>query len=215
MARHTARNARLLGGTVLLCCLGVAAAVGASALGKYRWVAPATIVESYSGAPQDKDKSDWVRVNKTMTDKPEDRVYGIRGITWYGYDGCGIKVLPALLHPSADAAVRNDRFGCTEASKPSKTVQLPAGYVLTGLQICDNGQTGWGKDLKGIRVWGHKLDSNGRPTEPTGPVEEKRTGCEKWHQKIACPAGKIVTSIDTYAPNNTAMRLRCASVDAE
>lgn len=204
----------LAAGVTVLLSVGFASGVLASS-SKYRWEAPATRVVGYSGAPIDVNKTDWVRINKTMTDKPEDRVYGIKGITWYGLDGCGIQALPALLHPSADPAVRNDRFGCTEANKPSKTVSLPDGYVLTGLQLCDNGETGWRKDLKGLRIWGHKLDATGRPIQPVGPVEEQRSGCKRWRQQISCPTGQIVVSFDTYLPNSTAMRLRCASVAAE
>jgi hypothetical protein len=174
---------------------------------RLRWI-PRGTETALSGIPYNPDHSQHVRVTKSMSYAPEDRLYAVRGIRTAGAN-FSISVVPAFLHPDADRNIQADWFGYSETSN-MKTAELPAGYFLTSVQICDD-EKGQSYEIRGVRVWGHKLDASGRPISPIGPVEFTRSGCKKWRDKVSCPSGTIAQSVRAYS--SSAISLVCSKVE--
>ncbi|MCK9458924.1 MAG: hypothetical protein M0R80_04730 [Proteobacteria bacterium] len=205
MSRHATTIIGLCAGALLT--LGVLGAAGADEPLALRWI-PTGTKTALSGIPYNDDVS-HVRINATMGTKPEDRYYAIRGIRTSG-GNFGIQVVPAFLHPAADRNVRNDWFRHSDPTNV-KTAELPEGYFVTSLQMCDDGDTDETREFKGVRVWGHRLDSLGRTLDPKGPVELTRTGCKQWRAKVSCPSGTIAHSLLYH--NLSALQLFCSKVE--
>ena len=203
--------------SLVVCALliaGISTGAIAGSPKKLRWV-PSTSGDTVkSGAPYRTDYHEHVRVTKAMSTKPEDRHYAIRGMKFAGPDSRAVSSVPAFLHPDADRSIQANWYGDNDIRNP-KEAKLPLGYFITSLQICDNGKTGTSKKLKGLRIWGHKLDAAGRPIQPTGPVEVKKAQCKKWRQKVSCPTGKIAHSYRSYPYRNSAIALVCAKVEPD
>jgi hypothetical protein len=198
-----ATSSLAVGALLVVAMIGAA---GADEPLKLRWI-PTGTKTALSGIPYNDDVS-HVRINATMSTRPEDRYYAIRGIRTSG-GNFAIQVVPAFLNPAADRDVRNDWFRNT-ASTNIKTAELPEGYFVTSVQMCDDGETDATREFKGVRVWGHKLDSLGRTVNPTGPVEFTRTGCKQWRDKVSCPSGTIAHSLLYH--NLSALQLFCSKV---
>ena len=193
-----------IGALFVLATIGVA---GADEPLELRWI-PTGTETALSGIPYN-NAIYHVRINATMSTKPADRYYAIRGVSTTG-GNFAIQAVPAFLHPEADRNVRNDWFVNNDPSN-IKTAELPEGYFLTSIQMCDDGDTDETREFKGVRVWGHKLDASGRPISPIGPVGFTRTGCKQWRNKVSCPTGTIAHSLKYY--NLAALSLFCSKVE--
>jgi hypothetical protein len=205
MSRNTTLTAVTLFGALVL--LGTVRWAGAATPLKLRWI-PRGTETAISGIPYNPDHSVHVRIKASMSYDPEDRYYAIRGIRTAGMN-YSISVVPAFLHPNADRGIQAEWFVHSETSN-LKSAELPEGCFLTSVQICDDDK-GTSFEVRGVRVWGHKLDESGRPISPTGPVEFTRTGCKKWRDKVSCPSGTIAQSLRAYSSN--AISLVCSKVE--
>lgn len=192
--------------------LGVGVAVGAGSSLNFRIVLPDTKTAS-SGTPEKPDHTVWVRVNKTMSTKLEDRYYAIRGIEFCGTRSQTVRVIPSFVNDKADRNVRNDYYGYATYT-PKHSAELPDGYHMTAIRICTD-EDGPGGDIKGVKIWGAKLDSLGRPVQPMGPVKYEQPKCKAWKQKVSCPAGMIAHSLDIYSPLHDALKLRCSKLEPD
>ena len=75
---------------------------------------------------------------------------------------------------------------------------------IRGVQVCHN-KSGVLKRVKGIRIYGSKLDkSTGRLTDVPGFKEFKRTNCSDWKPAKFCPADKVATSFNMQYHDNYA-----------
>jgi hypothetical protein len=193
----------LVGGLVLL---GTAGGAGADDPLKLRWI-PRGTETAISGIPYHPDHSEHVRIKKSMSSMPDDRYYAVRGVRTAGMN-YSISVVPAFLHPAADRNIQAEWFVHSETSS-MKSAELPEGYFLTSVQVCDD-EKGASFEIRGVRVWGHRLDASGRPISPIGPKEFTRTGCKKWRDKVSCPSGTIAHSLRAYSSN--AISLVCSEV---
>jgi hypothetical protein len=122
-------------------------------------------------------------------------------------------VIPSFVNDKANRSVRNDYYGYATYS-PKNSVQLPAGYHMTAIRICTDDEEPGG-DVKGVKIWGAKLDSLGRPVQPMGPVKYEQNKCKDWKRKVSCPSGMIAHSIDIYSPHHDALKLRCAKLEPD
>lgn len=206
MSRHATTIIGLCAGALLT--LGVLGAAGADEPLALRWI-PTGTKTALSGIPYN-DFTTHVRINSTMSTKTTDRYYAIRGLSTAQGPNCSfaISVVPAFLHPDADRSIHVEWYA---GNNPAgiKTAALPEGTFVTSVQICDNdGEAS--REIKGARVWGHRLDSLGRTIDPTGPVEFTRTNCKKWRDKVSCPTGTIAHSLIYH--NGAAVSLFCSKV---
>lgn len=60
---------------------------------------------------------------------------------------------------------------------------LPTTHFVTAVQVCENNRR-----IKGMRLWGRRLDSSGVPTGEPLLGEFKRTNCgaKDWAEKVGC-----------------------------
>jgi len=161
---------------------------------KLRWI-PRGTETAMSGAAYRTDYSYHVRMLPSTSYKPEDRYYAVRGIRTCE-PNTSVNVVPAFLHPNANKNIQTAWFAGSSTGN-MKSVELPEGYLLSSAQVCTDKND---HELKGVRIWGHKLDPSGRPITPTGPQEFTRDGCKKWGEKVSCATGTIAQSIRYYAP---------------
>ena len=80
---------------------------------------------------------------------------------------------------------------------------------IRGVQVC----TKWSR-IKGLRVWGSKLNRQNGALTNVARVEDKRPNCDRWHVKYYCPAGKVATQIiaDHNSPDYTGIALKCREI---
>lgn len=62
---------------------------------------------------------------------------------------------------------------------------------VSAVQVC----TRTGSKVKGLRVWGRKLNRSTGALASVGRVEDKRPNCNTWETKQSCPTGKVATEI--------------------
>lgn len=63
---------------------------------------------------------------------------------------------------------------------------------IRGIQICVRSAN---QHLKGLRVWGSKLNRSTGALTNVGRVEDTRPNCNQWKPARYCPAGQVVTEI--------------------
>ncbi len=197
-----------------LIVVGLSAGAEAGNPKKLRWVPSTSDDTAKSGAPYKTHYHEHVRIKKSMSTKAEDRHYALRGMRFAGPDSRAVSSVPGFLHPDADRNIVANWYGDNDTSNRQEAV-LPGGYFITSVQICDNNKSSNVRELKGLRVWGHKLDNSGRPIQPVGPVEVKKSNCKKWRTKVSCPTGQIAHSYRSYPNRNSSIALVCAKVERD
>ena len=83
--------------------------------------------------------------------------------------------------------------------------KITAGYsdtesYIRGVQICVRSAN---QHLKGLRVWGSKLNRSTGNLTNLGKVEDKRPNCNQWKTARYCPAGQIATEIKANYTGST------------
>ncbi len=185
------------------------------ALRVFRGSGPTT----YSGAQQASYANESVvHINATMSDLNEaDQIYALRGIEIQEdmfNDACGVRPVPGYLDPARSSSVRNDmRTFASSCQSGKKDATLPDGAFITSVQICSNGKSGAESRLKGVRIWGSKLDAAAHFTALADPVTMERPNCKTWENRVSCPAGTVATSLDVMATSSIQkLGLRCGTV---
>jgi hypothetical protein len=124
-------------------------------------------------------------------------------------DPCKVKVKMRHLNNYKETSSAAElRAGCDND-------KLTAGYTnsetyVGAIQICHSGS---GK-LKGLRVWGRKLNRNTGGLSNVARVEDKRPNCNSWQSKQSCPVGEIATKIkvETNGYSYTGVSMTCRAV---
>ncbi len=87
----------------------------------------------------------------------------------------------------------------SELGKSPKTVELGAGEYVEGIQICTNQRKNDKKTrLKGVRLFGARVKSDGTVQSGTSQTEFHRTNCKVWRQKAMCPEGQLAYAATFY-----------------
>lgn len=83
---------------------------------------------------------------------------------------------------------------------------------IRGVQVCTNLSR-----IKGLRVWGSKLDRSTGALSNVARDQDTRTNCGMWGKKYYCPAGQIATQIkvSVNAPDYTGIALACRQLVAK
>lgn len=71
---------------------------------------------------------------------------------------------------------------------------------IRGIQVCLNNSV-----IKGLRVWGSKLNRTNGSLTNVAQKEDKRFNCSKWKTKYFCPAGHIATQIEANHDGGTGL----------
>lgn len=96
-----------------------------------------------------------------------------------------------------------------------KSVAIGAGRYITGLQVCTNGMRGARAKVKGIRIWGGEVRSNGTVRTFGGAVQARRPNCVSWKSRVNCPNNTVMTGLRVYysaTKGANALRPLCSSV---
>lgn len=83
---------------------------------------------------------------------------------------------------------------------------------INALQICHSSNT---DRIKGLRVWGAKLNRTTGALKEVGKDQDDRPNCSKWMKKLSCPVGELATKIvleHTAAGAFTGVSLRCRQI---
>ncbi len=89
---------------------------------------------------------------------------------------------------TATAETESLDTGCTKD-------KITVGYEDTetyvrAVQVCTNNTK-----IKGLRVWGTKLDRHTGNLTNVARKQDTRTNCISWHSKSECPAGNVASKI--------------------
>ena len=100
----------------------------------------------------------------------------------------------------------------------SKSVGVATDHFITGIQVCVNAAVAPGtQKLKGIRLWGARLGSNGNLIHDKYVKEAKRTNCVDWQKERKCGDEEVAVGIKAYHPTFGGffgIALKCAGVVA-
>lgn len=100
--------------------------------------------------------------------------------------------------------------GCNK-DKISVGYDDPDTYIR-GVQVCNS--NGIGEPIKGLRVWGSRINRVNGALTNVARDQDKRNNCAKWKKTQYCPAGQIVAQIKVshIAPDYTGIGLICREV---
>lgn len=122
---------------------------------------------------------------------------------------CHIKVkMRHLNNYNETSAAHNLKSGNCSGDKITVGYSDTETYIR-GIQVC----TKWSR-IKGLRVWGSKLNRHNGALTNVARVEDKRPNCDRWHVKYYCPAGKVATQIiaDHNSPDYSGIALKCREI---
>ena len=102
-------------------------------------------------------------------------------------------------------------------AKSKKTVSFSnTDTYIDGVQVCVNGG---GDRVKGVKIFGKKLNRSTGALTDAGSKKFERTNCKTWKTTRYCPAGKVASGVSIgyqlqqFIPNNiTGLALECRSV---
>lgn len=192
--------------------VGIASAAGPSGLCWFR----AARVTAYSGTEvADYAREEKIALSFRLTGEAT-RLYALRGLEMSENsfnEACSVRPVPGYLDPTRSSFVKADGVTFTQCTGAKKEATLPDGAFVTGLQVCTNGKPGAESKLKGLRLWGARLDNAARFTAVTEPAAFERTNCRHWEARVNCPAGTIATGVAVkHTASVQAMALTCATV---
>jgi len=83
---------------------------------------------------------------------------------------------------------------------------------VRGVRVCTNNKDN--HRLKGIRLYGAKVNKNGTLTIQTGYDEFKRTNCKAWHKPVYCPSNMVATKliVEYSGDGINGLGLKCKAV---
>ena len=109
-------------------------------------------------------------------------------------------------------AGKNATWGSSMCDATKKTLTFAnEDTYIGGIQVCLNGA---GKRIKGIRIFGRKLNRATGQLAAAGKKEFERPNCNTWSPKRSCPAGQIATALAVYSGDGgaTGLKLVCKPV---
>jgi hypothetical protein len=62
---------------------------------------------------------------------------------------------------------------------------------IRGVQVCTSNSR-----IKGIRIWGSKLNRSNGTLSNVSSITDTRPNCSQWHSQRFCPAGQIATQLE-------------------
>jgi hypothetical protein len=90
-----------------------------------------------------------------------------------------------------------------------KTVTLPAGAAITGIEVCTNGPANATDKhrVKGVRLWGKMYNRDTGKLEGSAEDHFERTNCPAngWRGAKYCPSGQAAIGFEVYAGDNGAI----------
>jgi hypothetical protein len=121
------------------------------------------------------------------TPSANEGIYGI-GVAETGDKPQEINFLNNILSSGAGKTMGGEFLRLFNGATGMKYATLPTDYYITAVQACVNNNR-----IKGLRVWGTKLDANGLPTGALVSAEFQRTNCgaNDWAEKVSCGAEKV------------------------
>ena len=89
--------------------------------------------------------------------------------------------------------------------------------AIHGLQVCTNDRNDRNIKLKGIKIFGTRLNPNGRGRvvrDASFSDQFTRSHCRKWETAQVCPSGEVGVGLDVYRRGDsiTGLALRCQEV---
>jgi hypothetical protein len=99
----------------------------------------------------------------------------------------------------------------------TKTVRVGEDFFGTAIQVCTNDKSN--NRVKGLKLWGASVDANGKLTPNSTPTEFALPNCSKWHTKVSCDTGEVITGVKGVAPTKngstegfSGVSIRCSKV---
>lgn len=101
----------------------------------------------------------------------------------------------------------------------SETAELGDGNFITSIQVCTNSKPNntEEEEIKGLRVWGSRLETNGSLSPNGSPIEFKLPNCSKWHTKVSCDAKSVASGFRGYYSQKgfSGIAMRCNEINPD
>ena len=95
-------------------------------------------------------------------------------------------------------------------------VDVGANHFITGIKVCTNDKDSSKAKIKGIKLYGARLNSDGSLTQNSTPATFSRNNCKEWHSKVSCPSGQVVDGIRGYYNDKkygfSGIAIHCSSI---
>ncbi len=102
--------------------------------------------------------------------------------------------------------------------KSGHTALLNADLYVTAIQVCTTDKKNTAENrIKGIRVWGARINKEGQFEASDKMVEAKLTNCSQWRTKRSCTSGSVAIGYSVYHERQdygalTGIKLQCAKL---
>lgn len=125
-------------------------------------------------------------------------------------------IYESSLNPDNAASVRAAQVEArswTSATGSLKSATLGSDRAAVAIQACINNDR-----IKGLRLWGKTVKSNGELGNGETQAEYKRTNCGKndWKQKLSCASDRVITGVRFHSLNATkgftGVAIRCSKI---
>lgn len=105
-------------------------------------------------------------------------------------------------------------FGATPVFDTGHEVRLEQGTAIGRIQVCESGGS---KRIKGIRIYGDRINEDGTTTYHPAMAKDDLANCSTWKQDVLCPTGTLSTGIVIHfvegsTPAATGLQLVCRAV---
>ena len=134
---------------------------------------------------------------------------------------CQIGVAPReMVNLGAALAFEDFHCGTGDALSQTTQVSVAANTWVHAVQVCNNRRNS-NYRLKGIRLWGARINDDGTLTTDHNSDTESHSNCSDWAPRRACPSNQLATGVVVLANEAggedrsgiTALRLICHTVE--
>ncbi len=143
-----------------------------------------------------------VKHDQKLTWRPNGSDYGIKGFNFYERGNDPIKVDTWTLKlcnancPSGDTHTL--KFREPKGLPEMWSVQVPKDHYVTAIQVCTNDKSDAKTKIKGLRVWGARINAAGRLVHSGSKYEKKLNNCKKWQSKVSCSDSRVATGVKLH-----------------
>ena len=116
---------------------------------------------------------------------------------------------------------RNIGSNCSVAATWEVALDNMIDKAISMVAVCDNDRSSTNRRIKGLRIWGHRINDDGTTTFVQAADSHSLTNCREWRAAVMCPTGKLATGIVIHSNEAgggreqiTGLQLVCRSIVA-
>jgi hypothetical protein len=144
--------------------------------------------------------------------------YALRSFKFWDYDQrlCVIEASQSSFNAESVTPAGTIKICEQSLGAAWKAVDLGAGRFVTAVQVCTQKAAPDEQRVRGVRLWGSVVDTDGKIKPKGEPVSFEFPDCKKWQPKKSCPKGTVAVGLKAHhadaAKGLLGIELSCQSV---